>query len=123
MYSEPETVMHIVTYELSKTVIKYLPKIRSGLCTFEGNVEMTRCANEYIMSKLKCTLPGGKLNNKRPECDMDAHQNEYIALVTKLLEMSDVILMETTSCVSSCHLTSFSTKDGIHQLLIIFLPE
>jgi hypothetical protein len=80
-------------------------------------VEITRCVHEYIVSKLGCTLPGGKSNDKRPKCDLDAQQVKYIALVNGLLEMGDVILMETTSCVSSCHLSSFSPRDGNHQLL------
>jgi hypothetical protein len=117
MRSEPEPLNHVVAYELSRTVIKYLPKMSSGLCTFEENLEMTQCVYDYILSKLGCTLPGGKTYDKRPECDMDAQQDKYIALVTDLLEMDDIILMETTLCVSSCHLASFSTRDGIHQLL------
>jgi hypothetical protein len=122
MHSEPEPVCYLSVYDMSRTVIKYLPKTRSGLCTFEKNVEMTRCANEYIMSKLGCTLPGEKHKDRTPKCDMDAQQDKYIALVTELLEMSDAILMETTSCVSSCHLARFSTRDGIHQFIFDKIP-
>jgi hypothetical protein len=110
---------YMSAYDLSRTDITYLPKTRSGLCTYDKNVEMTCCVHEYIMSKLGCTLLGEKPNEKRPKCDLDAQQDKYIALVNGLLEMGDVILMETTSCVSSCHLSSFTPRDRNHQLLYL----
>jgi hypothetical protein len=104
-------------YDLSRYDVHYLPKTRSGLCTYEENVEMTLCVYEYIKSKLGCTLPGRQPTEKRPKCDMDAQKDKYIALVTKLLQISDVDMLETTSCVTSCHLSSFSPRNGIHQEL------
>ena len=75
---------------------------------FNREIDLEGCLQQYIESKLICSIPWGPRNFSRyPTCETKEQLTEYYKLVLKIRHLGERGIYEETGGKSSCHVNIY----------------